>query len=194
MNVGKYKYYLRKPRSEIVKDIFSWLVFSGAVVIPATSPYFIQNLLRSRQKFKKYPASRISSTFDRLRREGLLSIKKNNHQIYISLTEDGRKKAGMFQIDTLTIKQPRKWDKKWRLVIFDIPEKRKIAREALRGKLKELGFCPFQKSVWIHPYNCVGEIELIKDFFGLSSREAQLIVTESIGNDGRWQKLFKLSS
>ena len=31
-----------------------------------------------------------------------------------------------------------KWDGSWRILIFDIPEKRKIVREALRGKLKEL--------------------------------------------------------
>jgi len=43
------------------------------------------------------------------------------------------------------------WDKKWRLVVFDIPEKNRLARDALRKKLKELGFAPLQRSTWISP-------------------------------------------
>ena len=193
MALVKYKYYFRKPKSEIVKDIFSWLLVGGAVTIAATSPYFIQNLLTARRSFKRYPKTRISSMFDQLKRQGFLLVEKKNHQIYISLTKEGREKAGMFQIDKLAIKRPKKWDKKWRLLIFDIPETRKVAREALRGKLKELGFFPFQKSVWIYPYNCVAEVELLKDFFGLLDTEAQLIVAENIGKDDHWQRLFKLS-
>jgi hypothetical protein len=183
MGIRKYKYYFKKPRSEIVKDCLSWLCVGGAVAIAATSPYFIQNLLCSYKKF----------AFDRLRREGLISIQKRNHQIYISLTAEGRKKAGMFQIDALNIKRDKKWDRKWRLLSFDIPEKRKIVREALRGKLKELGFHPFQKSIWIYPYNCAPEIELLKTFFGLSDKEAQLIVAENISQSEDWRKVFSLS-
>ena len=99
----------------------------------------------------------------------------------------------MFQIDNLVIKQPKEWDKKWRFITFDIPEKRKIVREALRGKLKQLGFSPFQKSIWIYPYSCTAEIELLKDFFGLVDREIQLIVAENIGQDDNWKRAFRLS-
>ncbi len=193
MALGKYKYYFKKPKSEIVKDCFSWLCIGGVVAIAATSPYFVQNLLSARKRFKKYPKQRVSSTFDRLRREGFILIQKRNNQIYISLTPEGRKKAGMFQIDALNIKKSKKWDKKWRLLSFDIPEKRKIIREALRGKLKELGFRPFQKSIWIYPYDCSPEIELLKSFFGLTDKEVQLIVAENIGQAEYWKKIFSLS-
>lgn len=193
MNIGKYKYYFKKPKSEIVKDVFFWLCVGGAITIAATSPYFIQNLLRARKRFKKYPKQRVSSTFDMLRRQGFLSVEKKNNQIYISLTEEGKKRAGIFQIGEFEIKKPKKWDGKWRLLIFDIPEKRKIAREALRGKLRELGFCKLQQSVWMHPYNCKAELELLKEFFGLSDKEMRLVVAEDIGENGSWRKIFKLS-
>lgn len=193
MNIGKYKYYFKKPKSEIVKDVFYWLAVGGAVAIAATSPYFIQNILRARQRFKKYPKRRISSTFDALRRQGFLSIERKNNQIYIFLTDEGKKRAGMFQIGELVIEKPKKWDRKWRLLMFDIPEKRKIAREALRGKLRELGFCKFQQSIWIHPYDCAAEIELLKGFFGLSDGEMQLIVANNISENDKWQSVFKLS-
>ena len=192
-NIGEYKYYFKKPKSEIVRDVFSWLCIGGAVALAATSPYFVQNLLSARKKFKRYPNKKISSTFDTLRRQGFLLVEKRGNQIYISLTEEGRKKAGMCQIGELAIKKPKKWDGKWRLLIFDIPEKRKIAREALRGKLKELGFRKFQQSVWMHPYDCTAEVDLLKRFFGLIDKEAQLIIAEKIGEQGEWQEAFGLS-
>lgn len=194
MGAGKYKYYFRKPKSEIVKDVFYWLAVAGAVSIAVTSPYFVQNLLRARRKWEKYPKRKISTTFDRLRRKGLISIGMHNKQIYISLTSEGRKKAGIFQINDLAIKKPKRWDRKWRLLTFDITQKKKVIREALRGKLKQLGFYPFQKSIWIHPYDCDAEIELLKDFFGLTDAEAQLIIAENIGIDSKWKVVFKLSS
>jgi len=192
MGAAKYKYYFRKPKSEITKDVFKWLCVGGAVVIAASSPYFVRSLLCSYKEFRKYPTPKISSAFDRLRRAGYLSIKKSNHQIYISLTKEGKKRAGMFQIDSLVLRRPKRWDKKWRLMTFDISEKRKIVREALRGKLKELGFRLFQKSIWIYPFDCAAEVQLLKDFFGLSDNEVQLVIAEKIDNDKEWRSFFRL--
>ena len=193
MNLKKYKYYFKKPRSEIVKDVLSWLAITGAIYIAASSPYFIRNVLSSYKKWKKYPKKRVRDVFYNLKRQELIEIKKKNHQIYISLTEKGRKKAGMFQIDSLEIKKPKKWDGKWRLVIFDISQLKKFYREAFRGKLKELGFYQLQKSVWVHAFDCQAEIELLRDFFGLSEKEIRLIIAENIGKDEELKKFFKVA-
>jgi len=192
MTFRKYKYYFKKPKSEIGKDILSWLLITGAVLVAATSPYFILNILKSYKRWKKYPKKKVYDTFYNLRKYGFVKIKKRNHQIYVSLTEKGKKKAGMFQIDSLKIKKPKKWDRKWRLVIFDISELKKIYREAFRGKLKELGFYPLQDSVWIHPFDCQAEIELLKEFFGLSEKEMRLVIAENIGKDNKIKEIFKI--
>lgn len=192
MGLKKYKYYFKKPRSEIVKDILYWLLVSGMVIIAAQSPYFVRNLLRNFSRFKKYSIRKLSSTFWKLKKKGLIKIQNINHQIYISLTEEGKRIAGWMQIDDLTIKKPKKWDGFWRIVIFDISELKKLHREAFRGKLKELGFYPLQKSVWVHPFDCQAEIELLRDFFGLSEKELRLIVSNNIGDDKELRKIFKL--
>ena len=96
------------------------------------------------------------------------------------------------QIDSLKIKKPKKWDKKWRVVVFDIVELKKIRREAFRGKLKELGFRPLQKSVWVHPFNCKDEIALLRRFFGLSENDIRLITANKIEKDKELKSLFKL--
>ena len=190
---SKYKYYFKKPRSEIVKDILDACLTSGLVMIAATSPYFLINLLKTYPKWKKYPHKKVYNTFYRLRRQGLIKVENKNKQIYISLTRDGRKKAGIYQINSLKIGKPKKWDKKWRALIFDVAQLKRTYREALRGKLKELGFYQLQKSVWVHPFNCKAEIELLKDFFGFSEKEMRLMIVENIGNDKELKKLFILT-
>ncbi len=85
-------------------------------------------------------------------------------QLYITLTPEGRKEVGKYQIDDLEIKKPLRWDKKWRILIFDIKEKNKIKREALRGKIKQLGLYPLQKSVWVCPYKFYKEMDMLRRF------------------------------
>lgn len=51
-----------------------------------------------------------------------------------------------------------RWDGIWRLVVFDIPEKRKGIRDALRKKLRGLGFGMWQKSVYVTPHNFMHEM------------------------------------
>ncbi|MBU1130115.1 hypothetical protein KKE45_02225 [Patescibacteria group bacterium] len=191
--MSKYKYYFRKPKSEITKDIFGILLISGAVAIVATSPYFIRNVFRVYKNFKKYPRNKVCDTFYRLKKRGQINFFRSKDQIYISLTRRGKKMAGWMQIDNLKIKKPKKWDKRWRIVLFDISNLKTIYREALRGKLKELGFCIFQKSVWINPFNCEDEIKLLKEFFGLKDSEMRFIVAEKIENDSQFRKFFKLN-
>lgn len=191
----RFKYYLKKPRSEIAKDIVKWLLISGAISVAATSPYFGVNAWRAFQKArrqKRYPKQKFSDTFTRLQRKKAISVEKRGQEVRISLTPEGRKLAGYMQIDSLIVKKPAKWDKKWRIVMFDIAQLKLNHRNAFRSKLKELGFTPFQKSVWLHPFDCRDEIGVLKDFFGLSDKEVCLITTEKIPAESSFKKHFRL--
>ena len=190
--MSKYKYYFRKPKSEISKDFLNAILVAGAITIAASSPYFINNLLRSYKRFKQYSKQRIADTFARLKREGLIKMERKGRQIYIKLTAEGKKKANYYQIDDLSIKKPKRWDNKWRVVIFDIAEMKKSHREAFRGKLKELGFYQIQRSVWVHLFECRDEISLLRDFFGLDENDIRLVVAERIENDRNLKEVFKL--
>ena len=193
---AKLKYYFKKPRSEIAKDILYALFVTGAIAVALSSPYFGRNLLKA---FKKWIKSRkyqkpkkVYSVFHRLLKSGYIIAEKRNHDIYIRLTEKGKRAAGWLQIDALKIKRPKKWDGKYRLVIFDISQLKRIYRDALRGKLRELGFIRIQKSVWLCPFDCRDEIELLREFFGLSEKEMRLIIAEDIGNDKWLRKIFQI--
>jgi len=96
----------------------------------------------------------------------LIDFKEHpNNLCTVVLTEKGKKKAIIFEADNLTIKSPLVWDHKWRVVVFDIPESKRTARNALREKLINLGFYPWQKSVFVHPHNCLNEIEFLVELF-----------------------------
>jgi len=190
--MSKYRYYFRKPKSEIAKDILGSLIIGGMIAVAATSPFFIVNLIKGLKGLKKYPNKKVYDNFYKLRKQGLVDFYKKNNQIYISLTEKGKKKAGWMQIDALKIEKPKKWDGKWRILLFDIMETKKFHREALRGKLIELGFRLLQKSAWIIPYECKDEIGLLKSFFGLSDKEVKLAVVSNIEGEKELKEKFKL--
>jgi len=184
-------------RELIAKKILKGLLLAGAIYIVASSPYFAFYLSRNfwRALGKTKPPqkdNRFRNAFYYLKRRSLLDIRKKNHQIYIALTAEGRKRAGKYLIDDLEIKKPKDWDGKWRVVIFDIPNITRIKRDALRGKLKDLGFFRLQQSVWVHPFDCRKEIELLKEFFGLNSKEL-ILIEGSLKDDKFLRKFFKLA-
>src|SRR3989338_7057767 len=123
----------------------------------------------------------------------LVSYKENKEGfVEIILTKDGEKKALKFRFDDMEIKKPKKWDKQWRIVIFDIPEKFKRAREALREKLKELGFVELQKSVFVHPFESKDEVDFIVEFFAIRPY-VRFLRSDFITNEADLKLRFKLS-
>jgi phenylacetic acid degradation operon negative regulatory protein len=57
----------------------------------------------------------------------------------------------------------RKWDGRWRLVLFDVPESCRRARDKLRMHLHNRGFGYLQNSVWITPDDAKAERALLAD-------------------------------
>ncbi|MBI4059718.1 CRISPR-associated endonuclease Cas2 [Candidatus Giovannonibacteria bacterium] len=128
---------------------------------------------------------------DRLHLQKCLEFVKTKEGVEnIRLTNKGRARFLEHQFRKLVLKPARKWDKKWRLVFFDIPETQKKIRDALRRKLKELGFLEFQKSVFVYPYSCRDEINFILNFWNIS--EYVHYIEASITSDYSLRRHFKL--
>lgn len=83
-----------------------------------------------------------------------------------------------------------KWDGKWRVLVFDIPEHRRSARDSLRRLIKQLGFIQMQRSVWIQPLPCEQEITEIKRAYGLDEHSLTLFVVDSFDGEGEYRKVF----
>ena len=125
-----------------------------------------------------YPVKKslLSLTVKRLRENGLVDFISDD-KLAIRLTEEGREKAVLARI----MLEEKKWDGKWRFVIFDIPEKRRLARDLLRIKLKAWGFKPWQQSVWVTKKNCT---KLLREYIKKVGIEDWVMVIES-DNVGR---------
>jgi DNA-binding transcriptional regulator PaaX len=187
-----------KNKNQIAKNIFKGLLLAGSIAVAATSPYFISKVLPKIIRYAGYKVKNVKykksfyNTFYRLKKEDLIQFENKNGQIYISLTKEGKAKAGKYQIDDLAIEKPKKWDGKWRMLIFDIKDKQKLKREALRGKIKQLGLFQLQKSVWVYPYDFEEEMKLLRSFFNLTQREMQFIVADEIESGGDLKNYFKM--
>lgn len=110
--------------------------------------------------------------------KGLLSRTKDG---YLELTESGRLELARTLSTDRTRRAPR-WDGRWRVLIFDIPEKRRLVRDRMRLMLKDIGFILLQDSVWAYPYDCEEIVALIKTELQLGSRVLYMIVDEMEGD------------
>jgi CRISPR-associated endonuclease Cas2 len=192
----------REKNKQLARKILKSVLWSGMFVVACSSPNFVPKILPRIARLIAYAPGKknkdkkkrgeLQNTFNYLRYKGLLEIRNKKGQIYIFLTKEGKRLAGKYQINDLQIKKPKKWDKLWRILIFDIKEGQKKKREALRGKIKELGLFQLQKSVWVCPYNFFKEISLLRDFFGLDKDEMKIITAYEIENDGPVKKFFGL--
>ena len=170
----------------LTKNILMGLFITGVVAIAATSPFFLVSLARTYLKnknYKEYNKRKIAQTFSSLKRNRLIVLREEDNRITVELTEEGQRKVKNYQFEELKIAKPARWDRKWRIVIFDIPEKRKkAAREAFRDKLKKLDFFQLQESVWVDPYPCENEIQLAAEIFGVTPF-INIIIADKILDD-----------
>lgn len=184
-----------KMKAETSRKILGYLILAGMVSIAATSPFFLYRLAKIMVKDSEYKTKnkqKFNNAFYYLKKNGFLVVEKNGHDIIISPTEKGIKMMKKYQMLDLKVKKPRKWDGKIRLVAFDIPDARKVQRNAFRRKLKELGFYSYQKSVWLHPFECANEIKILKDFFGLNDKQVHFFTAEKFNDEVLLEKIKKI--
>ncbi len=102
-----------------------------------------------------------------MKQKGLVRYQAGDYEHGIQLTQNGKQRLKKANFVDLQIPKPSKWDGQWRLVFFDIPETSKKKRDYLTFKLKELGFKMLQQSIWVHPFSCRPEIEMVGEFLGV---------------------------
>jgi DNA-binding transcriptional regulator PaaX len=96
-----------------------------------------------------------------------------------------------YVIQQMKIASQKTWDKKWRLIMLDVPEDKKQARRAINLALKRLGCVQYQKSVFITPFPCGKEIDFVGESFGVRNH-IRVIVATKIENPEPLRKVFKV--
>jgi DNA-binding transcriptional regulator PaaX len=88
-------------------------------------------------------------------------------------------------------KNHRSWDGKWRVIVFDISEKKRKLRDEIRGVFVRVGFKRLQDSVWVYPYDCEDFVALLKLHFFIGKDMLYMIV-EKLENDRHLKEDFGL--
>ncbi len=170
-----------KTKEKIVnisgKDILEFLARGGVLVAAVVAPNVAQAfkfLLKDKnyvswKKFNRCRPSRVRQFVNRMEEQELIKRSIKNKQKCYVLTDRGRRFVLKYNIDKLQLNKQKRWDGRWRIIIFDIPENKKAARDALRRKFNKLGMLQLQKSVFVYPFDCKKEIDFVSDFFGVAN-------------------------
>ena len=126
----------------------------------------------------------------RLFAKGLITFEDRDGSRYARIT-DKRKRVLELETQKVSLAKKKKWDKRWRVVIFDIPERRKNVRNRLRRFMNTYGFVRLQDSVWVYPHDCEDLIALAKAEFRIGFDVLYMIV-ERIEHDKHLREHFKL--
>ncbi len=163
------------PKIDISKkEILEFLAIGGVLVAAVIAPNAVRAfrfLLKDENyvSWKKFNQYRVRQYVRRLHEQNLIKrYIKDGQRCYI-LTDKGKHFVLKYNIGSLELTRFKKWDGKWRFVIFDIPEGKKAARDALRRKFNKLGMLQLQKSVFVYPFDCKKEIDFVSDFFGVAN-------------------------
>ncbi len=140
----------KKLAIKTVEGILEFLYDTARLLpLPLETPHMWARRLR------KYESGRVTYALNRLRDQGKVRITRVGNQKFIRLTELG-------QLQVLLLKSvqnlPKVWDKKWRVIIFDIPEQARSQRNQFRILLKRIGFVKLQASVFISPFPISKEV------------------------------------
>jgi len=183
------------------KSLTQWIILLAAAGIILTSPYggkvvtralreYLQKRARNKEWEKTLDTQNVSRALYALRKRKQIKIEVRGNKTVIRLTERGRKRKLEYEYENIKVPEPEAWDKKWRLLMFDIPDEAKLIRDNFRLKLKNIGFMPFQKSVWIYPYPCEDEIDFVTEYLRIG--RYLTLLTVRIENDSPLKEKFSL--
>ena len=167
-------------------------VLAVGLVAPSTLRLFEYIIPTSRKNTIRFN-QRITQALLRLERRGLIQITGEGRKREVHLTSQGESIIDALYAGAYVIPLPLRWDGKWRLVMFDVPEQRKKVRDTLRLLLRSAGFIRFQDSAWIQPYPCDELVTLLRSHLGSGKGEIRYLVASFADeSDFAFRKHFDL--
>lgn len=190
--MGKIERELRTDirKTKINKAIIGAVAIAGGLAVAAIAPNIFSVI--GRTKYFKQRKYQLKTSLSRLIGKGYLVIEHAGGIKRVALTEKGERFAALIGEGVLIPKKPKKWDRKWRMLVFDIPEKRRKTRTQIRTTLLNLGFYRLQDSVWVYPYDCEDFITILKTDMRVG-RDLLYVIADKIENDSVLCSYFKLS-
>ena len=193
ITMGKLEVEAKRIRriGYVQQAILGTVAVAGVLAVAMVAPNIFQAIPRlAGKKYKS--AFRIRSALGRLADNGYVRFVEYKGKKHAEITNKGRDALALEeQRVAFATRTKRRWDKRWRMIIFDIPERYRTTRVRLRRTIKELGFLRLQDSVWVFPYDCEDFMALLKAELRTGKNVLYTIV-EKIENDRYIKEHFGL--
>ena len=182
----------RTDTSYLIDGLLRFITISGITASAILAPNAVRLFDKPLQKYlKKLDEQQRQSKL----RKALTYMKYNqliaeDYEHGLSLTPKARQRLEKLSFDEITIPKPKTWDKKWRIVFFDIPENHKSNRDAFAAKMRQLGFKVLQRSVFIHPFHCREEVARVAMHYHVR-KYISYIEANNIDNEAVLKRRFK---
>lgn len=180
----------KRTRRNIRRAALAAIGTAGFIAIATIAPNIFQILGKTGALAKlKYQTKGVLT---RLKMKGEIEFEERDGKKYARLTEKGEEALVFLQQKmSLAEGKRRRWDHRYRLVMFDVPERRKRTRDRLRMQMREAGFLRVQDSAWVFPYDCEEFVALLKADLHIG-KDVLYAVVEEIENDSWIRKHFGL--
>lgn len=184
----------QKKRVKMKNLLLRSIAVAGVISIVLIAPKMMR-LLKELDRPAKNRAQlyrRISQGISRLEQAGLVVVSGEYAKRRVAITEKGRELMEKIEFGEYVIGEPAFWDGKWRVLIFDISERRRRTRTQLRRLLDGAGFVRIQDSVWVHPYPCDEFVSLVRAHLKSGVGEMRIFVAEALESDKSLREHFRL--
>lgn len=178
--------------TNVQHTLLAAVALTGVVLVATMAP----NAPAALSKLPSFKRAKLryqyKTALGRLAAQGHIVFEKRDDKQYARITESGRKILAFEQEKAkLSNANKKRWNRRWRVIIFDVPEKRRQTRDRLRNIMERTGFARLQDSVWVFPYDCEDFITLLKAELKIGAAVLYMVV-EHIENDKHLRTHFRL--
>lgn len=178
--------------SQLQRAVLTTCAVGGIAIVTVMAPNVVgiiaRLLKKEMEKRRMFPYSVFRSAKN-LERKGFIQRALQNGKESYVLTQAGRQILA--RQTHVTNASRRSWDKRWRMLVFDITERRRKIRDTVRRILTKKGFVRLQDSVWVYPYDVEDMTTLLKTEYKLGP-SMLYVIAASIENDKWLRRHFDL--
>ncbi|MEK7160364.1 MAG: hypothetical protein AAB702_02685 [Patescibacteria group bacterium] len=172
---------------EVLKLLGAGVILTAAIIMPGSAilikEYAKIKKEKDEKEWKKFNAWRLKQVIKRLQNQKDIEIAGG----YVRITDKGKKKLLKFNLEEISLKEKR--DGKWRIIIYDISNLKRLQRDIFRDTLKRLKFYRLQESVYLTPFICEDEIEYLRQTFQIGN-EVQILKVSKLENEKAYKEYF----
>lgn len=149
------------------KQVLGVIAAGGLILASAAIPNLPIAISVAVKIWKDVNRRDLGRIIKRLEKQEMIAIREKGDKVAIEITDKGKRRLLEYDFENISLSAKRR-DGKWRLIIFDIPEDKKVNREAFRKKLVQLGCIRLQDSVFVSAFPCKNEIDFLTHYLEIS--------------------------